>query len=1099
MSNNLVTQPLSIPNNPMGQLEPISSKLESSIPNMLMGPMGQAPNNVALQPLPVSNEQMEPLELMSNNHGPQKLSITNKQMGQMEHKSGNLGPKQLSITNKELGGMEAMLNFPGSQQLSILNKRKAPMEPISSNPMPQRVSVPNKRVAQMEHRPWLLQSSTPNKKTIQMQLLSNVPGSPHSPAPNKRVVQLDSIPTKPGPQQLMIPKNQTAQMQPSPKVQSESFGSVRSKLRESLAAALALVTQQQDKPSKLGNNSQSKAAITLGQTQENSQHAAELTSTTVDAADNVAEKPIEVLSSNEDCSAQKHNDGQTASQETSANDNIGDSTQMWKGNGQEFQSNAVLLDEDVSLSDNFFVKDELLQGNGLSWALDADVEVAKKREIQTSREQKLDREEVHADWGEQPVQSPQNLASKIEAELFKLFGGVNKKYKEKGRSLLFNLKDRNNPALRERVMSGEILPERLCSMTAEELASEELSQWRIAKAEEFAQMVVLPDSEVDIRRLVRKTHKGEFQVEVEQDDSVSVEVSIGASSLTNIQSKANETEAHPPSKPDGMKHEVNPIDEKSNLEGQDLECTLTIPSSEGTDLMQGLMVDELKDAEFLPPIVSLDEFMESLDSEPPFEILPVDAGKTTPISDDNSEVGSESKSSDLSPKDPVDTTPDKSHNIDVKDEKSDASVKSSDSHIQSKASKASPLIQSKASPVDASKGEHVWEGLLHLNLSAVAMVSAFFRSGEKTPTKEWPSFLEIKGRVRLDAFEKFLQELRLSRSRAIMVVHFVRKQGSPESESASLSEVADSYVVDERVGFAEPAPGVELYFCPPHARTLEMLGRHLPKDHTEALNTSDNGLIGVVIWRKAQLTSTISPNSSSHHKHSSKRQHFSSRRHQEKDANNFTSKPLGPPPSNPQPQTDDDDDIPPGFGPAAARDEDDLPEFKFSGGSNPSVRVPQFPSRNPSQGPGMAPFHPLSQTSSRPVEQMRELIHKYGQTGTSAASMKWQDKRGIRVAVEAWNDDDDDIPEWQPQAPQQQQLPPPPPQPPVHSFQQPMLLPHMVNQQHLQPQQSPHPYSNASSNVITHAFATYATSSISSGFLVGSIIWSSWSSSCSGE
>lgn len=42
-------------------------------------------------------------------------------------------------------------------------------------------------------------------------------------------------------------------------------------------------------------------------------------------------------------------------------------------------------------------------------------------------------------------------------------------------------------------------------------------------------------------------------------------------------------------------------------------------------------------------------------------------------------------------------------------------------------------------------------------------------SGEKTAAKDWPGFLEIKGRVRLDAFEKFLQDLRQSRSRAIMV------------------------------------------------------------------------------------------------------------------------------------------------------------------------------------------------------------------------------------------------------------------------------------------------------------------------------------------
>lgn len=42
-------------------------------------------------------------------------------------------------------------------------------------------------------------------------------------------------------------------------------------------------------------------------------------------------------------------------------------------------------------------------------------------------------------------------------------------------------------------------------------------------------------------------------------------------------------------------------------------------------------------------------------------------------------------------------------------------------------------------------------------------------SGEKTKTVEWPNSLEIKGRVRLDAFEKFIKELPMSRSRAVMV------------------------------------------------------------------------------------------------------------------------------------------------------------------------------------------------------------------------------------------------------------------------------------------------------------------------------------------
>lgn len=55
------------------------------------------------------------------------------------------------------------------------------------------------------------------------------------------------------------------------------------------------------------------------------------------------------------------------------------------------------------------------------------------------------------------------------------------------------------------------------------------------------------------------------------------------------------------------------------------------------------------------------------------------------------------------------------------------------------------------------------------NYCAVWLICYWSCSGEKTSTKEWASSLEIKGRVRLDAFEKFLQELPKSRSRAVMV------------------------------------------------------------------------------------------------------------------------------------------------------------------------------------------------------------------------------------------------------------------------------------------------------------------------------------------
>ncbi|XP_021662236.2 uncharacterized protein LOC110651270 isoform X2 [Hevea brasiliensis] len=1020
----------------MGQLEHIQNKLHSSVQMGIMGPgindpalqemamMGLGSTDTQSLQISVSSNQAQPLENvnMADNCVLQKFSVSNMQMGQMDPQAYSLVSKLFLSPSKQLGEMEAMLSSVGSQQPSMLSKRKAPVEPTFSNPGLQKLSMPNKRVAQIENRPWLQKMSAPNKLPVQMQSqsISNNSGLQRSQAPSKR-----STSTKAGLQQLPVQKNQSGQR--SPMLQNVSSNSVRSKLRESLAAALALVSRRQDKASSSSKNSNNEDASTAGPILENSQPS-ENASGTAD----VSEEHKGSLPTKMDPLAQKSNDGEHTSQEISSS--TGDSTETSKNDGQTFQSTIGLHDEDASFSDNFLVKDELLQGNGLSWVLEPDMRVEEKKDVGTAQKQP-DPEVFCRNSGDQVALSPQVLASKIEAELYKLFGGVNKKYKEKGRSLLFNLKDHNNPELRERVMSGEIPPEKLCSMTAEELASKELSQWRMAKAEELAQMVVLRNSDIDMRRLVKKTHKGEFQVEVEPEDSVSVEVAVGASSLTRMQPKPKQ-DISLPSKPDQMQAKGNAVSEKSCSEDQNV---LMIASSEGTDLMQRLMVDdELKDAEFLPPIVSLDEFMESLNSEPPFENLPVDTGKTTPASEkDDSQVVSKSKSPDATLRDLDDITSGKPDLTDVKNTKLDADGQSTGC-----------LVKSEAAPSLAMpKGEHVWEGLLQLNISLTASVIGIFKSGEKTSAKDWSGFIEIKGRVRLNAFEKFLQELPMSRSRAVMVLHFVCKEGSADSERAGFSEVSDSYVMDGRVGFAEPASGVELYFCPPLSKTSELLAKVLPKDQIDALNAIDNGLIGVIVWRKPQITSTMSPNSASPHKHNSKKQHSFSRRRQEKDANvNVNLTPKQTLPSNGpttytrvEPDDDDDDDVPPGFGPPAARDEDDLPEFNFSSGSVTSG--PQSTTYSVTRGQGMPPFQPHLQTPSRPVDQMRELVQRYGLPKSSAPSGNWQDNRTIGVAVRPWNDDDDDMPEWHPEENKPQLQPVH-----MHDVQPPILRAHMMQQ-----------------------------------------------------
>ncbi|VFR01806.1 unnamed protein product [Cuscuta campestris] len=834
----------------------------------------------------------------------------------------------------------------GIQKLSVPSKRKAEGEPVvpSSSPR-QSSSLANKRVGPQRPQMQPKASSTSSQGLL---------------APNKKAARNESFSSRNGSQRPQGPKGRAIQVDTVLKNQTDSSKAVRSKMRESLAGALALVCQRKDEPSN------------------------------------------------------------PAKGESEDRTGLQSSVELTTG----FPELAV---EDIPFSDNFFVKDDLLQGNGLTWVMDLDMEMGK--EINEAANDKV-----------QERKSPEDLALVIEEELFKLFGGVNKKYKEKGRSLLFNLKDPNNPELRERVMSGEILPERLCSMTAEELASKELSEWRTAKAEELAQMVVLPENDGDMRRLVKKTHKGEYEVEYETDDkavSIAAEISAGATTsiTTQFQRKPKVAKTKLASEDGESQSSADRISEKK----QDLSGSLVIQTDE-TDLMQGMMVDEFKEADFLSPIVTLDEFMESLDSEPPFENLPAvdDATKKLPVTESTSEGPNNALLEDEDGK--------------VIENQAEAVKKQIDPQPDVKS--ISNLTAKNELPTgNATSVNSIWEGALQLSISTAVAVMCCFRSGERTSTKDWKNPLEIKGRVRLDAFEKFIQQLPMSRSRAVMVVQFLLEDASSDDDRRCLSEAVDSYVSDGRVGFAEPAPGAELYLCPPRGRALEMLTNHLSKDFSELHGSiDDNTLVGVVVWRRHhhhppphhhlhRLTSTVSLDPKQQHTQQPVAQ--SSRRPHERDSDNFPPIVSSRPPPTPLPATkddDDDDDIPPGFGPpkGGSRDDDDLPEFNFSGNTS-SMRHP----------------HPYPRAAAPLSDQMRQLVHMYGRTDIKNINNSNNiNKPPTDIGIEPWNDDDDDdIPEWQP-AP-----PPPVPGSGIHlppPLQQPHSLSHprMQNPHHV-PNMSP--------------------------------------------
>lgn len=998
MSDTLISQQLSLPmmpDNQLSQMNPAVSRADLSMPNVLEGSMEPLSTNPTIDHLPVSSMKHHPLDChptFSASMG-QEIPASYNVNGKSECTSNNMSIQQFSMPSGEAEQPQLMKPYSVVPNAPLPNKRKATTELIPDNRGAEKMSAPNRRLAHINS--FAKASGTSAS-------LSN---SVTSGASGKKVVQLESVKTK---SQLIASKKNALPQVPS-KTSTESNDSVRAKLRESLASALALVSQQQETSSdgKIKGEKEATATVEKG---------VPLVSVSSNSTANLgAGKPEESCVSSTSLPTDGVNDINCTSHRIHPKEKGEEANQTWNYIGDGFQPHAVISGEDVSFGDSFLFRDELLQGNGLTWAMDLS-QVPEAKKIEHIEKPEMLREEVAGHENEQIIQSPESVAFKIEAELFKLFGGVNKKYKEKGRSLLFNLKDRNNPELRERVMSGDISPERLCSMTAEGLASKELSQWRIAKAEELAQMIVLPDSETNMRRLVKKTHKGEYTVDLDPSVDALEEIPSGTSASHQNRSRTKSVVA-------GAHRKV----EQSKVD-QDNQCEITIPS-DGAD-MQGLMVDDVRD---LPPIVSLDEFMESLDKEPPFENLPggsshesnkepLPSGKSHESKKEDLEPGSKSLSSVQASKDHVEATLHKTDDV-MDSIKQNGSINSTDTQ------KGSDIN----TPAHLPKGGHVWEGLLQISISSMANFVAFYISGEKSSTKEWPSFFDIKGRVKLDAFDKFVQALPMSRSRAIMVTHFMLKEGSSEADRAGLVEVIDSYIMDQRLGFAEPAPGVELYLCPPCSKSVDVIVNHLSKGYTEKLKDIDNGLIGLLVWRKVQITPTISPDSSLHHKDMTKKNPFStSGGHQNAETdmtnrnygfayrNDHLSPPPPPPPplSTPQPPVDDDDDddVPPGFGPPGwTRDDDDLPEFNFPGSSNPPTsRVPN-PNPFPGRGGGVRhPHHP--QAPPGQVEQMRELIQKYGKNGNNASS-------GSGIPTQPWNDDDDDIPEWQPQA---QAVAPPP-------------------------------------------------------------------------
>ncbi|XP_076957025.1 uncharacterized protein LOC143632364 [Bidens hawaiensis] len=153
--------------------------------------------------------------------------------------------------------------------------------------------------------------------------------------------------------------------------------------------------------------------------------------------------------------------------------------------------------------------------------------------------------------------------------------------------------------------------------------------------------------------------------------------------------------------------------------------------------------------------------------------------------------------------------------------------------------------------------EQLWEGSLQLSSSVTLSAVAFFKSGEKLVGNHWPEFIEVKGKVRLDAFEKYVQGLPRSRNRGLMVTSICWNEGSTNIGLNGMKEVANGYKKSSRVGFAHLLSGTDLYICPRSDPIITILAKYGFFKGLSVLDDKPDSMIGCVVWRKNRPSNPV--------------------------------------------------------------------------------------------------------------------------------------------------------------------------------------------------------------------------------------------------
>lgn len=396
------------------------------------------------------------------------------------------------------------------------------------------------------------------------------------------------------------------------------------------------------------------------------------------------------------------------------------------------------------------------------------------------------------------VERASEVAKKTERELFHLYKDTENKYKNKYRSLMFNLKDTKNNVLFKRVLKGEISPANLIRMSPEELASKELAAWRQRENRHTIEMIEKEQREAERRPITKITHKGEIEIESQEPVKAPEPVEL------EPPPKATEVSAEPPKTPEKKEESTKTEKDTTNQHKShlfDLHCKICT----------GRMA---------PPV-----------EESPTKVVKV----ATTVVRRQSTKADETKS----------TNPpaiDDDLHLTVLEESFRSAQSGYDGRSDHKAGRDEEAAF-------LSNLKSLWRGFIHMHAVAKLVTKAFPVSGIlDNLTQDLPDSIQVGGRISPQTVWDYLEKIRATGTKEVCLIRF-----APETEEDEISYTLLYAYFSSRRRFGVVSNNLkqvkDMYLIPLGA-TEKVPHQLVPFDGPGLENNRANLLLGLIIRQR---------------------------------------------------------------------------------------------------------------------------------------------------------------------------------------------------------------------------------------------------------